>query len=256
MMNNFRGSGRDTRVQRINRNEEDGLQFSQANEDNNQTGATMVQEAEMMMKANKKGETACFNCGKDDHWMKECPDLTEKQRGQLHIQLGGSMVAQTKMEDGQAELHVGGLKRNYLYLGTCTTNDQMVNPDYLSGVHKAENSLALRTNAGTCVSREQGYLGPHLFWLDTNGIANVVSLKTLERSYTMRYDSDKNDGAFVFETPRGNVIFNRCPATGFPYIDLDNHAEDGAVMLIQTVQVNYEGFTKRQIKQAIEARKM
>lgn len=106
------------------------------------------------------------------------------------------------------------------------------------------------------ISSNQEYLGSHLFCLNTSGIANVVLLKTLEHSYTVMYDSDKHDGAFIVEMTQGNVVFNRCPMTGVPFIDLDNHAEDGAMMIIQAVWENYEGFTKRQILQATEARKM
>lgn len=43
----------------------------------------------------------------------------------------GAMVSQS----------TGGLKKNYLYLDTCSTEDQMVNPSYLKKIHQAENPL-------------------------------------------------------------------------------------------------------------------
>jgi hypothetical protein len=70
MMNNFRGSGRDTRAQRINRNKEDGQQFSQANDDNSQIGATMAQEAEGTTKANNTHNCSIvyYVAVRERHW--------------------------------------------------------------------------------------------------------------------------------------------------------------------------------------------
>ena len=39
------------------------------------------------------------------------------------------------------------------------------------------------------------------------GVANVISLRTLKRKYKVSYDSKKNDGAFVVNTPNGDVVF-------------------------------------------------
>ena len=42
---------------------------------------------------------------------------------------------------GERQDKKSGLKRNYMYLDTCTTEDQMVNPSYLTKIHKASKSL-------------------------------------------------------------------------------------------------------------------
>ena len=88
-------------------------------------------------------------------------------------------------------------------------------------------------------------MGSQLFWLDESGIANVISLRTLEDN-----NSSKRKRAFVWETPEGEVIFHRCRETGFPYIDLDKQGRDEnkqgrdeAVQFVQTVRKNVEGFT-------------
>lgn len=54
--------------------------------------------------------------------------------------------------------------------------------------------------------------------------------------------------------PYGEVIFDQCPQTGFPYIDLDEHLHIGVLMLVQIVCINYDGFTKQQTDHAIEAK--
>jgi hypothetical protein len=87
---------------------------------------------EKQVKFNSKGEKECFSCRSDDHWAAECPKSKDKeQRGFLHIQAGhGAMISQFKSDEGTETVRTGGLRKNYLYLDTCTTNDQMANPAY------------------------------------------------------------------------------------------------------------------------------
>ncbi len=45
------------------------------------------------MITNSLGKKNCFNCGMDDHWVVNCPDLSQAQRkelaGMAHISIGG-----------------------------------------------------------------------------------------------------------------------------------------------------------------------
>ena len=66
-----------------------------------------------------------------------------------------------------------------------------------------ESPLHLHTNAGTSVSKQQGYLGEHKFWLDPHGIANVISLRSLEENHKVTYDSDLHAGAFIVHLKDG-----------------------------------------------------
>ena len=102
----------------------------------------------------------------------------------------------------------------------------MVDRTYMTGVHKIKKPLNLHTNTGTSRTNQQGYLGSHLFWLDEVGIANMILLRSLEKKYHVRYDSHVNGGAFIVTTPGEDVTFGRCPETGFPFLDLDNHSND------------------------------
>ena len=88
------------------------------------------------------------------------------------------------------------------------------------------------------------------------GIANVISLITLEKNFHVTYDSKASGGCFTCHTASGNLVFNRCERTGFPFIDLDDHSDDAALILVQTVRKNYEGFTREEVERAIEARKV
>ena len=92
------------------------------------------------------------------------------------------------------------------------------------------------------------------------GIANVISLATLEnmchqRGGSLSYNSREGGGCFVADLGNGEIVtFRRDPKTDFPYIDLDEQCGEGAVMLLQSVRKNFEGFTKKQVQRAIGAR--
>jgi hypothetical protein len=109
-------------------------------------------------------------------------------------------------------------------------------------------------------------------WYVPKGIANIFSMHELERLYRITYDSW--DGYYVIHTPRGEVKFQK-DKQGLPYINLDESDEEAAVLLIQMmeqqdkenkdgtkkevtlvqiVRRNYEGFTKREVIKAQEAR--
>lgn len=209
----------------------------------------------------------CIHCG-GAHEVAECPDLTDEQLGQILLQLDAIEAEKRAEDDGLIEggslvqdretagVRTAGLCKKYLYLDTCTTDDQMADATYLTKIHRVKNPLNLHCNAGTSRTSEKGYLGSTLFWLDRQGIANVVSLRTLEARFKVTYDSTRRGGAFVCHTPDGEIVFDRCPKTGFPYIDLDDHGSDNAVMLVQTVRKNFEGYTRREIEKAIEARRL
>lgn len=104
------------------------------------------------------------------------------------------------------------------------------------------------------MSKQQGYLGEHKFWLDPHGIANIISLRSLEEKHKVTYDSDLHGGAFIVHLKDGGeVVFWRCPDTGFPYVNLDESGNNAA-MLVQSIRGNYEGFTRREVDGAIAAR--
>ena len=60
---------------------------------------------------------------------------------------------------GYSALQGNMVKRNYLYLDTCTTDDYIPNRAYLSDVHVSDKGLRLQTNAGSTVTNKRGFLG-------------------------------------------------------------------------------------------------
>ena len=95
------------------------------------------------------------------------------------------------------------------------------------------------------------------FWYNPGGIANLLSIPALEASgYTIDYKTKR--GTWLVTSPEGKVItFNTDVGgglmNGMPYLDM---RDKEAVALLNTVRDNFEGYTKRQIQKAIEARKL
>ncbi len=79
--------------------------------------------------------------------------------------------------------------------------------EYLKHICRVKNPLSLHTNAGRSHTDKKGNLGGTSFWLDETGIANVISLKTLENKFHVKYDSKEKGGAFICKTPKGEIVF-------------------------------------------------
>ena len=131
--------------------------------------------------------------------------LAEKMKSDLDTASNGNMLFQDELPEGADK--TTGLKRNYLYLDTCTTVNQMSTGAYLSNIHQVTKAMTVHCNSGSSNTKMKGSLGSMLFWLDRFGIANVVSLASLEEKYHVKYDSRERNGAFVCTTSAGEVVF-------------------------------------------------
>jgi hypothetical protein len=95
-------------------------------------------------------------------------------------------------------------------------------------------------------------------WLNKGGIASIVPLKILEKIWPITYSSHKgmNAGKFVLHTHHGDIVV-RNNTRGMPYLDIRELEGEVALCLLQgtveTVEVNMEGFTKQEIKDAKKA---
>jgi hypothetical protein len=96
-------------------------------------------------------------------------------------------------------------------------------------------------------------------WLNEGGVASVVPLKLLEQIYPVSYHSAKgmNAGHFVIHSREGDIVC-RNNSRGMPYLNLEELEAEVALCLIQdtidTVRTNFEGYTKREIEEAKQAR--
>eukprot|EP00804_Cyclotella_cryptica_P006894 CCRYP_007059-RA/>CCRYP_007059-RA protein AED:0.47 eAED:-0.58 QI:0/-1/0/1/-1/1/1/0/231 len=85
----------------------------------------------------------------------------------------------------------------------------------------------------------------------------MLSLKTMKSLFPITYSSTPGSGqeaTFKVEYMKGIIEFKPC-SKGLHYFDM-SELSDREAMHVQTVQQNYEGFTKEQVQQAIKARKL
>ena len=88
-------------------------------------------------------------------------------------------------------------------------------------------------------------------WFHPKGIANILSLKILKNRRHVTYDSKDRDGVFKVHTNQGVVEFMP-HENGLHYLDLKKNEKAG-IVLIAMVRENFKGYTKKQVKGAIEA---
>ncbi len=200
------------------------------------------------MLANSAGKKNCFNCGGDNHWVVNCPDLTtaqcEELAGMVHISIGdtefeGISFPQNESTNPRVIATRKTLDPQRLYLDSTSSFHQVFTEEHLDNLRLAGATLHSNCNAGTNFATEIGWFR-NLFnlWLVCNGIANLFSLPQLEADGFMV--SYHTGGNWIVTTPQGKEItFHReenSVCRGFPYIDMQSM---DAVVMIQTVCQRY-----------------
>jgi hypothetical protein len=86
-------------------------------------------------------------------------------------------------------------------------------------------------------------------WYCKDVIANILSLAKVKERYPVKYDSNHGNH-FVVVQPHKKVIFKQSPS-GLYYHD----TSDRAIVVVNTVKENREGYTQREYDDAKEARR-
>ena len=140
---------------------------------------------------------------------------------------------------------------NKLYLENNSSFHQMFTALHLDEIRNLETTLHGHCNAGTTNSNKKGtYLQLFDIWLVHNGIANLLLVPRLEKEgflltyCTMTTWTIQCPDVTVLNLKRDTGLCDR-----FPYLDIKQHKD--AVVMIQTVRQNYEGYSKRDSKEAI-----
>ena len=142
-----------------------------------------------------------------------------------------------------------------LYLDSCATYHSTFVDWCLENVHDVSMHLTGHCNAGTTTCKQKGYYGVFKMWLNKNGIANLLSIPQLEQDgFVIDYNTKRN---WTVTTPQGkDIVFKKDTGLceGMSYINMREHQE--GVAMLETVRNNFEGYTKKQVENAILARKM
>ncbi len=226
---------------------------------------------EAAARTNSRGKSHCFNCGATDHWAYECPQLSNEQQAQLHMNLEEQGETKDQEEEGHQLLNVtlaqgGNLPENQAYLDGCSTVTAFKTDKYLKGIKTLPSGIKINCNAGVVLTNRMGTYGKLKVWYLPGGIANIFLMHKLEKLYRITYDS--LEGHYIVHTPQGAVKFYK-NEQGLPYINLEASTKavvmllqsaqpeettriKTATTLVQTVQKNYEGYTKREVLKAKE----
>lgn len=217
-----------------------------------------------------KEEVKCPECNQP-HPLKDCPQLSMEDLQEIEEMLlqVGEMHFQTGDDTGIVLLQEGANpnRSSKLYLDSCSTVSLVNNANFMSNIKTAKKPLKMQTNAGGKVLTKTGNVGSmDQVYYDNTALASVVPLSKLEKMFAkVEYSSDKRGGAFVCHTNDGKeVLFKRDPNTSFPYLDLAEDGSELAVTMLQqeektekvkTIRKNYEGWTLKEVQDAIRARK-
>ena len=174
------------------------------------------------------------------------------------------------------------LTPTYLYLDSLSSYHQVFMREHLKHVKQVGVTLRGMYNAGVIHDDKKCQLLDMFYvWLVEHGIANLLSIPTLEQDgHKVTYDTK---AAWKLYTPSGLILTfknNEGVCEGFPYIDLENlqdhvkcatgvlsdqslkikllgmvtfnrdKPKKKACVLTQTVHKNMEGFTQHQVKAA------
>jgi hypothetical protein len=149
--------------------------------------------------------------------------------------------------------------RNRVYLDSCATENVMFATEFLSRCHTTGVTMRQNCNAGEKITNKQGFWCNIPFWINAEGIANLLSTPKLRSAgYKVQF-TDK----WRVITPNNKVITFSEDAQGvcrgMPYVELDKIEDyvseaDDSVLFVETVRRNFEGFSAEQVQRAKDAR--
>jgi hypothetical protein len=142
-----------------------------------------------------KANITCHGCGKQGHLKRECPNKKE-DKDQMHA----TIDEEDNPDDGEnlfvQQKSNGMVNENYLLLDNQSTVNQIANPSMLKNIRKSSKPIKIHCNAGMSKTDLEGELGGMTVYHNPNGIANVLSLKSVAEKHRVTYDSWDRNGVF------------------------------------------------------------
>jgi hypothetical protein len=144
------------------------------------------------------------------------------------------------------------VNKNYILLDNQSTDDQIANPKLLKNIRKVSKPITVHYYAGSTTTDLEGELGSMTVKHNPYSIANVLLLHSIKQRHQVTYDSWDHGGVFQVHSPGGVVEF-KSSLRGLHYLDVTNKDSRVEWMLVNTVQANFEGFTRHEVEKANEA---
>ena len=245
------------------------LARQQCVKDPNNDGVAFMQTGPRKIGANAPpvGDIDCWHCGKRGHHCSDCPELQvqELDVGVQNLHMGDYEDKQglflSGEDKGLAFTQKGGeqgvrgiLSKYHVYIDTCTSYSSTPYQELLKNIEQQKRGLVGHSNAGSCGMDKGGDLGAiKQVWLNEGGVATIIPLKVLEQIWPLTYNSRRHGGKFILRTDQGNIVIKN-NGKGMPYLDLRELEAEAAPSFIQIVRCNMEGYTRREVEEARQAR--
>jgi hypothetical protein len=145
-----------------------------------------------------------------------------------------------------------------LLLDSCSTIDIVSNANLLHDIHRTNNPIWVRCNAGQIQLTHQDYLGdyPYPIWYNPDGVANILSLGNVSNNYQVTMDTSWSKWMTVHMHNESKIHFTPISHGLYKHeLGTDESIQDMWTML-STVSDSALTYTKRAYKQALIARKL
>jgi hypothetical protein len=122
----------------------------------------------------------------------------------------------------------------------------------LKNIRKANKPITVHCNAESTTTDLEGELGSMTVKHNLCSIANILLLHSIKPRHQVTYNSWDRGGVFQVHTAGGVVEFKSSPGS-LHYLDITSEGSKVKLMLVNTVQANFEGFTRREVEKMNEA---
>ena len=197
----------------------------------------------------------CYNSRLQGYYMKSCPTKKEKHNKQVHSNIHKGWEFD---DDNDVEYiyHQTNGKEKWdkrLLIESHSTFDIFKDKGFLKNIHMVMKPCKIKCDSETILVDKKGFFGSIPVWYHPNGVANIMSCKTLKKLHQVTYYNSDGNGAFKVHTLKGVNEFKPYE-NGLHYLDL-KYGEPPEITFVQ-LRENYQDFTKKEIEGGIKAREM
>ena len=220
---------------------------------------------------------ACWGCNAEGILLSDCKNPTcvekwklklarnarkdgETEQGQQHLNIDQDLLdTWIEAQDSHAEEYIGyafhqdahkKLPKNVVLLDNQSTHHTFFNGNLLENIRKENATIMIEANGGRIKYDMVGeYPGFGTVWYNPEGIANILSMATVEKDgHEVRYENS------VFYVTNNNTLEK------ISFARMENglyaHLDERGSSFVQTVDENLSLFTNRQVVRAKQAREL